>query len=97
MPIIQTLRSSNSRENPRGFVEKTMRAKFFSMAGFLYRRSFTHPYLRCLSKQEREYILPKIHEGEAGAHAGFKDLARKVLKAEFFWPTIKKDGKELVK
>lgn len=97
IPIIQTLMSGNPPENPKGSAKKTLRAKFFMMRGFLYRRSFTHPYLKCLSEQEGEYILRVIHEGEAGAHTRFKDLARKVLSAGFFWQSIEKDAKKLVK
>lgn len=63
----------------------------------LYKRSFTHSYLRCLSEQEGECILREIHEGCAGAHTGFKDLTRKALRAGFFCPIMEKDAKELVK
>lgn len=35
--------------------------------------------------------------GVLGAHSGFKDLTRKLLRAGFFWPTIERDAKNLVK
>lgn len=84
VPIIQALRYDNISDATTTPTPKSIMAKFFFMANFLYKRSFTHPYLRCLSEQEGKYILWEIHEGYAGAHTGFTDLTRKVLRAGFF-------------
>lgn len=63
MPIIQMLRSSHFTENLKGSAEKTLRIKFFIMGGFLYRRSFTHPYLNaCISKKENIYYAKFMRE-----------------------------------
>lgn len=95
--VIQILKSDDHAEGTMNRKEKILRANFFLMGGFLYMRSFTRPYLKCLSEQEGEYLLREMHEGAAGAQKGFKDLARKVLRDGFFWPTIEKDAKGLVK
>lgn len=60
---------------------KATPAQFYLQGDYLYKISFTHHYLRYLSKQEGEYILREIHQGAAGAHTGHKGLVRKVLRA----------------
>ncbi|KAL0445191.1 UNVERIFIED_CONTAM: hypothetical protein Slati_2241800 [Sesamum latifolium] len=69
---------------------------FLIQAGILYKRSYTHPLLRCLSTEEGAYILQKIHSGYCGAHAGTWTLANKALRAGYFWPTMKQDARHLV-
>ncbi|XP_057960972.1 uncharacterized protein LOC131152986 [Malania oleifera] len=72
-------------------------ARYTLMGRELYRRSLTLPYLRCLSKDEGEYILREIHEGVCGNHLASRALAHKAMRQGFFWPTMKKDAVELVK
>ncbi|KAL0361928.1 UNVERIFIED_CONTAM: Ribonuclease HI [Sesamum radiatum] len=43
---------------------------FLVQAGTLYKRSYTHPLLRCLSTEEGVHVLQEIHSGCCGAHAG---------------------------
>ncbi|XP_073121913.1 uncharacterized protein [Henckelia pumila] len=45
---------------------------------------------------EAHYVLMEIHEGCCGNHLGSYSLARKVLIAGYFWPTILKDAIALV-
>ncbi|KAL0433673.1 UNVERIFIED_CONTAM: hypothetical protein Slati_2701600 [Sesamum latifolium] len=54
---------------------------FLIQAGILYKWSYTHPLLRCLST-EKEPILQKIHSGCCGAHAGTWTLANKALRQD---------------
>ncbi|XP_057779930.1 uncharacterized protein LOC130998531 [Salvia miltiorrhiza] len=62
----------------------------------LYRRSFTHPLLKCLSPEETLYAIKEIHQGCCGNHAGYKDLMRKIVRAGFYWPTMGEDAKNFV-
>ncbi|XP_057790863.1 uncharacterized protein LOC131007973 [Salvia miltiorrhiza] len=55
----------------------------------LFKRSFTHPFLKCLAHEEAQFALEEIHHGCCGNHAGYKDLTRKVIRAGFYWPGIK--------
>ncbi|XP_057956315.1 uncharacterized protein LOC131149676 [Malania oleifera] len=71
--------------------------RYTLMGQELHRRSLTLPYLRCLSKDEGEYILREIHEGVCGNHLASRALAHKAMRQGFFWPTMKKDAVELVK
>ncbi|XP_073137642.1 uncharacterized protein [Henckelia pumila] len=69
---------------------------FVMMEGVLYKRSFSGPLLKCLSPKEAHYVLKEIHEGCCGNHLGSYSLARKVLLAGYFWPTILKEALSLV-
>ncbi|XP_073137955.1 uncharacterized protein [Henckelia pumila] len=64
--------------------------RFVMVEGVLYKRSFSGPLLKCLGPKEAHYVLKEIHEGCCGNHLGSYSLARKVLLAEYFWPTILK-------
>ncbi|KAL0458919.1 UNVERIFIED_CONTAM: hypothetical protein Slati_0519100 [Sesamum latifolium] len=74
---------------------KTRATCFLVQAGTLYKRSYTHPLLRCLSTEEGAHVLQEIHSGYCGAHAGTWTLANKALRAGYFWPTMKQDAKQL--
>ncbi|XP_073133646.1 uncharacterized protein [Henckelia pumila] len=69
--------------------------RFVRMEGVLYKRSFFGPLLKCLSPKEAHYVLKEIHEGCCGNHLGSYSLARKVLLAGYFWPTILKEALSL--
>lgn len=49
-----------------------------------------------MDAQESDYVLREIHERVCGSHAGGQAVARKVLLAGYFWPTLKEDAKYLV-
>ncbi|KAL0452984.1 UNVERIFIED_CONTAM: hypothetical protein Slati_1276500 [Sesamum latifolium] len=75
---------------------KTRATRFLVQAGTLYKRSYMHPLLRCLSTEEGAHVLQEIHSGCCGAHASTLTLANKALRAGYFWPTMKQDAKHLV-
>ncbi|KAL0361476.1 UNVERIFIED_CONTAM: hypothetical protein Sradi_3832100 [Sesamum radiatum] len=64
--------------------------------GMLYKKSFTHPLLRCLSQEEGLHVLKEIHDGCCGSHFGTWALANKALRAGYFWPIMKQDARYLV-
>ncbi|KAL0462935.1 UNVERIFIED_CONTAM: hypothetical protein Slati_0181100 [Sesamum latifolium] len=69
---------------------------FLMQGGILYKKSFTHPLLRCLSQEEGLHVLKEIHDGCCGSHIGTWALANKALRAGYFWPTMKQDTRYLV-
>ncbi|KAL0440070.1 UNVERIFIED_CONTAM: hypothetical protein Slati_2490000 [Sesamum latifolium] len=69
---------------------------FIIQEHILYKKSYTHPLLRCLSTEEGIHILQEIHSGCCGAHVGTRILANKALRAGYFWPTMKHDAIRLV-
>ncbi|GAU46452.1 hypothetical protein TSUD_402190 [Trifolium subterraneum] len=62
----------------------------------LYRRGFSIP-LKCADEATADYILREIHEGINSQHLGGRSLARKALRAGYYWPTMQQDAKEHVK
>ncbi|XP_050229401.1 uncharacterized protein LOC126678549 [Mercurialis annua] len=65
--------------------------------GVLYRKSFTHPWSRCLTAEEGEYVLREIHEGICGAHIAPRMLAKKAVLQGYYWPLMVKQAEEIVK
>ncbi|GAU49243.1 hypothetical protein TSUD_382750 [Trifolium subterraneum] len=62
----------------------------------LYRRVFSIPLLKCVEETRIEFILQEIHEGINGQHIGGRSLARKALRAGYYWPTMQNDAKDHV-
>ncbi|XP_016164354.1 uncharacterized protein LOC107606856 [Arachis ipaensis] len=68
------------------------RASFYTVIGStLYRRGYSQPLLKCISKDEAEEVMAKTHEGVCGNHIGGRALAAKILQIGYYWPTIKRD------
>ncbi|XP_057444348.1 uncharacterized protein LOC130736546 [Lotus japonicus] len=65
--------------------------------GILFRRGFSSPLLRCLPPEKYEAVMAEVHGGVCASHIGGRSLASKVLRAGFYWPTIRKDYAEFVK
>jgi hypothetical protein len=53
--------------------------------------------LKYIGLSEVWYILAEIHEGSCSLHGGGKALARKALRAGYFWPTMNADAATHVK
>ena len=72
-------------------------ARFTVHRGTLYKQGFSMPILKCVGKEDANYILREVHEGICGNHIGAQTLARKTLRQRYYWPTMLKDATELVK
>ncbi|XP_022855637.1 uncharacterized protein LOC111376864 [Olea europaea var. sylvestris] len=70
-PIIKYLQNDElPPDKNKARRNKAKVARFYIIDDKLYRRSFSRPYLRCISNAEVEYILAELHEGECGNHLG---------------------------
>ena len=65
-------------------------AHFIIIDDVLYRRGYSLPYLRCASSEEVDYVFRVVHEGICGNHIRARSLARKALRARYYWPTYRK-------
>ena len=72
-------------------------ARFTVHWGTLYKRGFFTPILKCVGKEDADYILQEVHEGICGNHIGARTLAGKTLRQGYYWPTMLKDATELVR
>lgn len=52
---------------------------------------------KCLSRDDGLLVLKEAHEGDCAENVGARSLARKVMRAGFYWPTMKKDVEKIVK
>nr|XP_025669917.1 uncharacterized protein LOC112769645 [Arachis hypogaea] len=68
------------------------RSSFYTvLRNTLYRRGYSQPLLKCISKEEAEEVMAETHEGACGNHIGGRALAAKILRTGYYWPTIKQD------
>ena len=71
---------------------KVQAARFILMKDVLYKRGFSHSYLRCLGPNKADYIMREVHEGICRNHLGSQSLAHKLIRAGYYWPTTQKDA-----
>ncbi|GAV58867.1 RVT_3 domain-containing protein [Cephalotus follicularis] len=80
-PFINWLRNGILPEDSAEARKLMYRAnKFRLQDGILYKRSFSFPWLRCLTPLEADYALRKVHEGVCGNHTGGRTLSHKLLR-----------------
>ena len=71
-------------------------AKFTIHWGTLYKRGFSTPILKCVGKEDVDYVLREVHGGICGNHIEARSLAAKTLRQGYYWPIILKEATELV-
>ena len=76
---------------------RTISAKFNLLMGTLYKQGFSAPLLKCVGKEDADYIIRDVHEVICGNHIGARTLAEKVLRQGYYWPTMLKDATNLVR
>ena len=64
---------------------------------YLFKKCSDGILRRCVSEEEGREVLWNCHGSCYGGHFGGDRTAAKVLQSGFFWPTLFKDAKELVK
>ncbi|GKE89227.1 reverse transcriptase domain-containing protein [Tanacetum coccineum] len=71
--------------------------RFAVINGTLYRKSFLGPWLRCVGPLQANYVLGEIHEGACSMHAGTRSVVAKALQISYYWPTMYKDARALIR
>ncbi|GKA00468.1 reverse transcriptase domain-containing protein [Tanacetum coccineum] len=71
--------------------------RFSIINGTLYKKSFLGPWLRCVGPLQANYVLREIHEGSCSMHAGTRSVVAKALRIGYYWPTMHKDARKLVR
>ncbi|XP_057723653.1 uncharacterized protein LOC130939578 [Arachis stenosperma] len=69
-------------------------AKYAVIQGQLFRKGLSQPLLKCLHPDQTDYVLKEVHEGCCGHHIGGKALARKLIRAGYYWPSMMADSKD---
>ena len=55
-------------------------ARFSLLRGTLYKRGFSTPILKCIGKEDANYVLREVHEGIYGNYIGAWALTGKTLR-----------------
>lgn len=63
--------------------------RFFLEKDLLFRRTIDGLPLKCLSMEEAEKVLQKMHESE---HQGWRKLYEQMIHLGYYWPTMEKDA-----
>jgi len=66
-------------------------SKYTLVDGDLFRHGFTHPILVCVSGDHCTRIMKELHEGICDSYVGGLSLASKVVRAGYYWPTMRED------
>ncbi|KAK3043471.1 hypothetical protein RJ639_002050 [Escallonia herrerae] len=69
----------------------------YALHAVLYKKSFSLPYLKCLTPKEADYALQEVHEGICGQHLGGRNLAHKILRQGYYWPGMQRDAIKFTK
>ncbi|XP_052728311.1 uncharacterized protein LOC108320289 [Vigna angularis] len=86
-----------TREYPEKASENDKRSlrrlagSFILSGDILYKRNHDMILLRCVDTKEAELILKEVHEGTFGTHMNGHSMARKILRAGYFWLTMEND------
>ncbi|KAL0339334.1 UNVERIFIED_CONTAM: hypothetical protein Sangu_1455500 [Sesamum angustifolium] len=92
--LIQWLEGGQSLGNRSESAKLNARAsRFLIQVWVLYKKSFAHLLLWCLSKEEGLHVFKKIQSGCCGAHAETWMLGNKALRVGYFWPIMKQDAR----
>jgi len=67
---------------------RRLAASFFLSGNILYKRNHDMVLLQCVDARVAEQMLIKVHEGSFGTHANGRAMARKILRAGYYWLTM---------
>ena len=66
-------------------------AKYTLIDRELFRHGFTHLILVCVSGDQCACIMAELHEGICGSHICGRSLSSKVIRAGYYWSTVRED------
>jgi hypothetical protein len=96
-PISRYIKNGELPSDPHERTRLKRRACSFTLVeGTLYKRGFITPLIKCLGPNETQEVLADVYDGICGQHLGAKALAKKVLRAGYYWPTMLKDAQDYV-
>ncbi|GKU94990.1 hypothetical protein SLEP1_g8408 [Rubroshorea leprosula] len=70
---------------------KKLAPSYFLSRNTLYKHSADMTLLRCVEETKAKQVMTEVHEGICGTHANGRMLARKILRAGYYWLTMEHD------
>nr|XP_033516718.1 uncharacterized protein LOC117281044 [Nicotiana tomentosiformis] len=92
--IKRFLKTKEYPEHASGDKKRTIRRlanSFFLSGEVLYKRTPDLNLLRCVDAKEAEKIINEVHSGVCGPHTNGYILAKKILRAGYYWMTMEND------
>ncbi|KAJ4821053.1 Pol-polyprotein [Rhynchospora pubera] len=65
--------------------------------GLLLKKGYGIPWLTCVGRAKADEIIAEVHEGICGSHQGITSLGKRIVRAGFYWPSLKKDVETYVR
>ncbi|KAJ4800173.1 Pol-polyprotein [Rhynchospora pubera] len=65
--------------------------------GLLLKKGYGITWLTCVGRAKADEIIAEVHEGICGSHQGITSLGRRIVRAGFYWPSLKKDVETYVR
>ncbi|XP_038678394.1 uncharacterized protein LOC119979838, partial [Tripterygium wilfordii] len=81
---------SGASENDKRTIRR-LAGSFFLNGNVLYKRNDGVVFLRCVDMAEAKLIMEEIHEGICGTHSSGYAMARKIIRAGYYWLTMERD------
>jgi len=70
---------------------KKKAARYTMIGDKFYKRGYGQPLLKCVTREQAEYIIKEIHEGICDYHSGARTMTTRILIVDYFWPTMEAD------
>ncbi|XP_057453231.1 uncharacterized protein LOC130745105 [Lotus japonicus] len=70
---------------------RRLATSFFLNGDVLYKKNLDLVLLRCVDATEAQRIIDEIHEGSFGTHMNGHTMAKKILRAGYYWLTMETD------
>ena len=79
-PIISYLRNETLPEDHNASYRlKVQSSRFILIRDVLYKRGFSHPYLKCLVSNKADYVMREVHERVCRNHSEACSLIHKLI------------------
>uniref|UniRef100_A0A2N9GD11 RNase H type-1 domain-containing protein n=1 Tax=Fagus sylvatica TaxID=28930 RepID=A0A2N9GD11_FAGSY len=77
-------------ENEKKYIRR-MAFQFFLSGEILYKQTHDATLLRCVDAEEANRLIQEMHAELMGAHANGPFLARKIMRAGYYWLTMERE------
>ena len=71
--------------------------RYFLQNEILFKKGYSGDPLICLGPKEAREAIREVHFGDCGSHPGKRRFYRQLLQLGYYWITMKRESKELVK
>ncbi|XP_024634522.1 uncharacterized protein [Medicago truncatula] len=89
--FLQTQKYLHGASNKDKKTLRKLSSRFFLNENVLYKRNFDGVLLRCVNEHEAGELMHEIHEGSFGTHSCGHAMAKKILRAGYYWITMHAD------